>query len=183
MALKTYNRKCISSLILGLDPGSYHTGFSVIAVMQDSSVKILSYGVWSFLKTRKLAFRLGDLAKNLEDLLKKHDIDTLVLENIFLNKNVKTTFVLGQVRGVCLSVLARNKEGMEILEYSPTHVKKQITGQGHCSKEKLQEFLSKTYNLDFTGMLLDSSDAVAVALCGIKRNTGTEAMAIKNLRL
>ncbi|MBE8222183.1 MAG: crossover junction endodeoxyribonuclease RuvC [Bdellovibrionales bacterium] len=183
MTLKTNNRKCISGLILGLDPGSYHTGFAVIDAKQDLPVNVISYGVWHFLKTKSLALRLSDLAKNLEDLLKKYNIDTLVLENIFLDKNVKAAFVLGHVRGVCLAELAKKKSNIEILEYSPTYVKKQITGQGHCSKEKLQEFLYKTYNLDFTDMLLDASDAVAVALCGIKRKTTGDAIKKQNLRL
>lgn len=183
MALKTHNRKFISSLILGLDPGSYHTGFAIIEVKPKLPVNILSYGVWSFSKTKSLAFRLGDLAKSLEKLLEQYNIDTLVLENIFLDKNIKTAFALGQVRGVCLSMLAKRKANTDILEYSPTYIKKQITGYGHCSKEKLQEFLSKTYNLDFTDMLLDASDAVAVALCGIKRKTTEEVVKKQNLRL
>lgn len=169
MTLKTDNRKCISGLILGLDPGSYHTGFSVIERKNDSLSQVLTYGVWSFSKTKNLSLRLVDLTLNLEKLLKQYQIDTLVLENIFLDKNVKSAFVLGQVRGVCLSSVVRTKKDMEILEYSPTHVKKQITGQGNCSKEKLREFLTKTYALDFANMSLDASDAVAVGLCGVNK--------------
>ncbi|MBE8163066.1 MAG: crossover junction endodeoxyribonuclease RuvC [Bdellovibrionaceae bacterium] len=183
MTLKTDNRKGISRLILGLDPGSYHTGFAVIEEKHNLSINVLSYGVWNFSKVKKLPFRLGDLAKELEKLLEKYSIDTLVLENIFLDKNVKTSFVLGQVRGVCLSLLAKSKANVEFLEHSPTYVKKHITGNGHCSKEKVQEFLSKIHGIDFKDMLLDASDAVAVALCGVNSKTTEEALEKQNLRL
>lgn len=183
MALKTNNRKPISSLILGLDPGSYYTGFSVIESKNQELSKILSYGIWSFSKDKNLAFRLAELLKQLQDILKIYKIDTLVLENIFLAKNPKSAFILGHVRGACLAFLAKENKDINILEYTPTYIKKQITGRGHCSKEKMQEFLEKTYQVSFaqyknTG-LLDASDAVAIALCGIKRKTSKT----QNLRL
>lgn len=183
MALKTNNRKPISSLILGLDPGSYHTGFSVIELQNQDLSKVLSYGVWSFSKNQTVAFRLAELFTQLERLLKKYKIDTLVLENIFLGVNTKSAFILGHVRGVCLASLAKHNKNIQILEYTPTYVKKYITGKGHCSKVKMQEFLEKNYQLNFekykNTSLLDASDAVAIALCAVQRNT----IETQNLRI
>ena len=58
------------------------------------------------------------------------------MEEIFLASNVRSAFVLGQVRGVVLLVAA--KTSLPIFQYPPLVVKKAVVGYGQASKAQVQ---------------------------------------------
>jgi crossover junction endodeoxyribonuclease RuvC len=70
---------------------------------------------------------------------------------------------LGQARGV--AIIAALNSNLEISEYSPREVKKSVTGNGASTKEHVQYMVKTILSLTERVIEIDSSDALAVALC------------------
>ena len=86
----------------------------------------------------------------------------LAVENIFININPESSIKLAEARGVIFLSAAINK--IEINEYSPNQVKKNLVGYGHATKIQINEMLKRL----FPGINIynnDSGDALAVAIC------------------
>ena len=61
-------------------------------------------------------------------------------------------------------MLAASKQGIEVIEYAPTAVKKSVTGNGRAAKQQVQFMVKRLLNLK-EAPALDSSDALAIAMC------------------
>lgn len=84
----------------------------------------------------------------------------VVIEQIFLGKNVDSAFKLGHARGICMheAVVA----GAEVREYATRLVKKLVTGSGAADKMQVQMALQRLLQVSIEGTL-DASDALALA--------------------
>jgi crossover junction endodeoxyribonuclease RuvC len=161
-------------IILGIDPGSQVTGFGVIQVKADGSMKHVSHGVIAPPSTLDFYGRLSILAGEIETLIEKVRPDTVVVERIFLGKNADSAFKLGHVRGV--AVAAALKAGCKFVEYAARAVKKGVTGNGASSKEQVQVILYAALGLRGTPAKLDASDALALAFYHARENENDAAM-------
>lgn len=110
--------------------------------------------------------RLGLLLDELEHIFASRRPSCVVIENVFLGKNVSSALVLGQARGIVLAVAGRS--GSIVKEVATKTAKKSVTGRGDASKEDVRLVLDRA--LDFKGELfklpLDASDALALAYHG-----------------
>ena len=150
-----------SMMILGIDPGSQVTGFGLIKVKSDGSMRHVSHGVIAPPSSLEFYGRLAILAGEIEALIEKVQPDIVVVERIFFGKNVDSAFKLGHVRGV--AVAAALKAGCEFVEYAARAVKKGVTGNGASSKEQVQVILYAALGLRGTPAKLDASDALSLA--------------------
>ena len=57
------------------------------------------------------------------------------------------------------------KAGLSIAHYTPTMVKKSVTGNGQATKQQVQFMVARTLGLKERPKPLDASDALAIALC------------------
>lgn len=57
------------------------------------------------------------------------------MEEVFINKNPRSSISLCYARGVLLLTL--NTMNIQVFEYSSNYVKKSITGNGHAKKEQV----------------------------------------------
>jgi crossover junction endodeoxyribonuclease RuvC len=154
-------------LILGLDPGSLHTGYGVIE-KQGSSLLPIEAGRFSCPRDLPLPERLAHLTGRLQDLLARRPPDLAVLETPFHGMNVHSLIVLAQARGALLAVLAGR--GIEIREFSPAEVKSAVTGNGRAGKDqvaRMVRLLLATRGED--GWASDATDALAIAICCAQR--------------
>jgi len=154
-------------LILGLDPGSLHTGYGVIE-KQGSSLVPIEAGRFSCPRDLPLPERLAHLAGRLQELLARRPPDLAVLETPFHGMNVHSLIVLAQARGALLAVLAGR--GIEIREFSPAEVKSAVTGNGRAGKDqvaRMVRLLLAARGED--GWASDATDALAVAICCAQR--------------
>ena len=55
--------------------------------------------------------------------------------------------------------------GISITEYEPKKIKMAITGNGNASKEQVAKMLMQIFSIKELPKLLDSTDALAVAVC------------------
>jgi crossover junction endodeoxyribonuclease RuvC len=152
--------------ILGLDPGSVHTGYGLVE-KSGSRVRQLDCGRLSCRRGMSLPERLGYLARELERLIDRTQPELVVLEALFHGRNTRSLIVLAQARGALLSVLARRD--LEVREYSPAEVKSAITGNGRAGKEQVSRMVSLLLGVDGGKLTADATDALAVALCGARR--------------
>lgn len=152
--------------ILGLDPGSVHTGYGLVE-KTGSRVRKLDCGRISCRREMSLPRRLGYLAEELDRLIDRTEPQLVVLEALFHGRNTRSLIVLAQARGALLSVLARR--GLEVQEYSPAEVKSAITGNGRAGKEQVSRMVGLLLGVDGGKLTADATDALAVALCGARR--------------
>jgi crossover junction endodeoxyribonuclease RuvC len=149
-------------IILGVDPGTIITGYGIIEHIKNE-VSIIASGTIIPQKTKSLAPRLKEIYTELNRLIIKYEPDEFAIETAFYNKNVQSTLKIGYARGV--SLLAASMNDLKPSEYSPREVKKSIVGKGSASKEQVQYMIKTILNLNEKRLVLDESDALAVAVC------------------
>ena len=152
--------------IIGIDPGTATTGFSVIEV-KNKNVRLLDFGYIQTHKGLKHADRLNHIADDIEFLLKKWEPNLGAIEKLFFNKNIKTAISVAEARGVITQKLA--SKGIEVEEYGPSEIKSSVCGNGRADKKAVQKMVKLIMNLEKTPKPDDVADAIAVALCSANR--------------
>ena len=153
-------------LVLGLDPGSLHTGYGLVE-RRGSALRALDLGRFSCPQRLALPDRLAQLAQGLEGLLGRWQPETVALETPFHSLNSRSLIILAQARGALLAVLAGR--GFAIREYSPAEVKSAVTGNGRADKEQVARMVKLLLALEGDGWAADVTDALAVAICAAQR--------------
>jgi crossover junction endodeoxyribonuclease RuvC len=148
--------------ILGLDPGSRHTGFGFVE-KHGSRLVALTHGRISCSGQLSLPARITRITAELEELLTKWEPHVVALETPFHGLNVRSLIVLAQARGALLAVLGRH--GHDIREYSPAEVKSAVTGHGRSDKQQVAKMVQMILSLRDQKVSADATDALAVAIC------------------
>ena len=152
-------------LILGIDPGSLHTGYGLVEKTGrgGTTFRVVDAGRFSGPRDLALPARLARLAAGLQELLDRHPPDLAALESPFHGMNARSLIVLAQARGALLAALAGR--GIEIREYTPAEVKSAVTGNGRADKEQVARMVRLLLGVAGGGWPSDATDALAVALC------------------
>lgn len=149
--------------ILGIDPGSQKLGWGIIDIDQRDKIISVEHGTIVAEKGPFLS-RLAMISSEIMQLCAKAQADVAVIEKLFLGKNADSAFKLGHVRGVC--IVESQRQGAEIIEYTPREVKKAICGSGSADKYTVQRLLYAQLGIvDNHGQNFDASDALAMAYC------------------
>ena len=154
-------------LILGLDPGSRHTGFALLEARGDQ-LDAVDFGRFSCPATQPVPRRLASLVEQLTDLLDRQPPQVAVLETPFHGLNSRSLVVLAESRGALLATLA--SRNIEITEYSPAEVKSAVAGNGRADKKQVARMVSVLLALDAGNLSSDASDALAIAICYAHRS-------------
>ena len=149
-------------IILGIDPGTATTGFSIIKD-EKGKQELLDFGVIITDKSKKSEIRLREIYESLNKIIKKWQIDEVSVELVFFNTNAKTVLAVGESRGG--GKLAAAKGDLPIFEYTPLQVKMALTGYGRAEKSQVGRMVQKTFKLKFIPKPDDAADAVAIGLC------------------
>lgn len=158
----------IGKTILGLDPGSRHTGFGLLRMEPGAEgVTRLASGALRLDEDRPFAERLPDLRDGIVRLIRDHRPDEAAIETCFVARSVRSALVLGHVRGVLLLLCL--DAGLEVYEYSPAEIKRSITGSGNASKAQVSRMLPRLMLRPPEQPSEDESDALAAAYCHLTR--------------
>ena len=149
-------------VIFGIDPGIATVGYGVVEY-NANKFRMLEYGTVETPAGMELAVRLEGIFDKLSFLLQKHDPDAIAVEELFFNNNVKTAITVAHGRGVAL--LAAQKSGKPVYEYTPLQVKQAITGYGRAEKKQVMEMVKLFLGLDKIPKPDDAADALAMAIC------------------
>ena len=130
--------------------------------IENRAFRALEYGCIRAKKGAPLAFRLNEIFTDAESVLQKYRPEEVVVENAFYAKNVRTTLILGHVRGILL--LAGKRCGANVVELSPREIKRFVTGNGAASKTRVQFMATRHLGLKEPPRPIDAADALACAL-------------------
>ena len=89
------------------------------------------------------------------------------MEEPFVGRNAKTAIILGMARGGILAALAA--ENIPAYAYAPTVAKRAVTGSGGAEKERIAFLLAAEFGISVANIPLDSTDALALAMCHLQR--------------
>ena len=148
--------------ILGIDPGFAIVGYGVIQ-SENSRLLPVDYGVITTDADMPMPVRLARIYDGLTALLQLYKPDCAAFEELFFCNNVKTAINVGQARGVLL--LAAQKSGLPLYEYTPMQIKMNTTGNGHADKKQVQAMVKLMLNLKAVPKPDDAADALAAAIC------------------
>ncbi|MFT4047137.1 MAG: crossover junction endodeoxyribonuclease RuvC [Solimonas sp.] len=161
--------------IIGIDPGSRHTGYGIIDSERGRARMIAAGRISTASGT--MPQRLLQIQRELGALLAEFGPMEAAIEEVFVNKNAQTALVLGQARGVALCTLAQG--GLDVAAYAAAQVKQALTGSGRAEKLQVQHMVKALLNLQGR-MAVDASDALAIALThaqvrGVRERSGVAA--------
>ena len=163
-------------IIMGLDPGLATIGYAFIK-LEGSSYRPLHYGAIITQAQTPINRRLEEIYQGMTQLIDKYQPDELAIEELFFNKNVKTAIAVAQARGV--ELLAGQRKGLPIYEYTPLQVKQGLVGYGRASKSQVQQMVKLLLHLEEVPKPDDVADALAIALIHGQTGNRKEAFRLK----
>ena len=146
--------------ILGIDPGLLHTGWAIIDTA-GSSRKYVASGVILPKTTGTLPERLSIIFREVSKLIDTFSPDACSIEITFVNKNPKTTLILGHARAA--AIVAISTRDIPVYEYEPNKIKKALTGAGHADKSAIDKMV-KILLPAAKPKSADEADAIAIAI-------------------
>ncbi len=163
-------------IVLGIDPGTRHTGFGVIEA-EGRAETVLDYGSLAPPAKADLMVRLQQIGEGVDALIGKFRPDELAIEMPFMGKNAQAMLKLGQVQGFVMKAALDHQ--IPVTQYAPREIKKAVVGSGSAAKEQVWYMVQQQLRLtDDRG--LDASDALAVALCHLHRTERGPAAKFKD---
>lgn len=152
-------------VVMGVDPGYAIVGWGAVAY-KSNSYKPLGFGAITTDADTDFNKRLQIIYDEIYTLLNRCRPDAMAIERLYFTTNQKTAIMVAEARGVIL--LAAQKLGIPIFEYTPLQVKTTVTGYGKAKKPQVMEMTRRLLNLKEVPKPDDTADALAIALCHIQ---------------
>lgn len=150
-------------IVLGVDPGTAVTGYGVVARRPGGAVRLLECGVIRTSPELPLARRIREVYEGIVEILDRHRPHAAAVEDVFQGKNVRSALTLGHARGAIL--LAVTLGEIPLAEYTPSEIKKAVTGTGKATKDQVAFMVQQQLRLREPPSPADAADGVAAALC------------------
>ena len=151
--------------VLGIDPGSRKTGFGVVE-RRGNLYRCVTQGTAGASARLDMPHRIHAIVRRIETVIAEFTPDCMAVEEAFYHESVRSTLVLGHVRGALL--VAGVARGVEVAEYTPREVKLSVAGSGAAAKEQVEFMVRRLLGLK-SPLQADAADALAVALCHLHR--------------
>ena len=155
-------------IVLGIDPGTLHTGLGIVEV---EGRRETALGVETVHLPPKLdhTLRLQRIYEGVIAAIDAHHPDEVAVELPFMGKNAQSALKLGRAQAAVM--LAAMHREVPVAQYTPAEVKKAVVGNGRAAKEQVGFMVRSRLGLtEDHGE--DAHDALAVALCHAARVTG-----------
>lgn len=149
-------------IILGIDPGVATIGFGLVRAERNRN-QLLRYGVITTPPGISLSNRLLQISNDMEELIHAFHPDEMAVEELFFTKNITTGIAVAHGRGVIL--LAAEKLGVPVFEYTPMQVKQAVVGYGKAEKRQVMLMTQRLLHMKEIPRPDDAADALALAIC------------------
>ncbi len=149
-------------VILGIDPGVATIGFGVINAERQKNT-LIQYGTITTPAGIPLASRLLQISNDMEELIHLFQPDEMAIEELFFSTNITTGISVAHGRGVIL--LAAEKLGVPVFEYTPIQVKQAVVGYGKADKKQVMLMTQRLLHMNRLPRPDDAADALAIAIC------------------
>ena len=111
------------------------------------------------------------IAERAGEIMDRYRPDCVAVEEAFYHESVRSTLVLGHVRGALL--VAAVGRGLEVAEYTPREVKMSVVGSGAAAKQQVAFMVRRLLGLR-GALQQDAADALAIAICHLNRSAHGE---------
>ncbi|MFP4214060.1 MAG: crossover junction endodeoxyribonuclease RuvC [Desulfohalobiaceae bacterium] len=149
-------------VVLGLDPGSRCTGYGLVQELS-GELRLLHTGCIRTSSGQALSQRLGRIFQALASIILEFGPQEAAVEDVFVARNTASALKLGQARGAAIAACASLE--LQVFTYEPNLIKKSLVGAGKADKNQVAFMAGRLLNADPKGWSLDSSDALAAAIC------------------
>lgn len=149
--------------VMGIDPGLTRCGLSVVQAGRGRTVYPVSVGVVRTPSDAELAERLLRLSQAVGEWMDDYTPDVIAIERIFERGNVST--VMNTAHAVGVLILAAAERGLPVHMYTPSEVKKAISGNGRADKKQMTVMITRILGLAEAPKPADAADALALAVC------------------
>ncbi len=167
--------------VLGIDPGLTRCGIGIVDSTGPQKLQLVDVGVIKTDPDADLDQRLLQLESELVKWIQKYKPDVIAVERVFSQLNIRTAMSTGQAAGVALLLAAKSK--IKVVMHTPTEVKAAVTGSGRADKKQVAEMVKRLLKLKEIPKPVDSTDALALAICHHWRGVGNDRLvAAKNKR-
>jgi len=131
-------------LILGIDPGFAIVGFGVVEAGRNQQ-RLIRCGTITTQAGIALPARLRQISDDMEQLILQFRPEAMAVEELFFSTNVTTGIGVAQARGVILVAAERN--GVPIYEYTPGQIKQAVVGYGKAEKRQVMDMTRRLLRL------------------------------------
>lgn len=149
--------------VMGIDPGLTRCGLSVVQAGKGRRVVPIAVGVVRTPSDAELAERLVRISRAVGDWMDDYRPDVVAMERIFERGNVST--VMHTAHAVGVLILTAAERNIPVHMYTPSEVKKAISGNGRADKKQMTTMITRILGLTEAPKPADAADALAIAVC------------------
>jgi crossover junction endodeoxyribonuclease RuvC len=155
---------------MGVDPGLTRCGWAVVA----AELEAIEFGLISSPPAADPRDRIGQITLELAAIISRLKPDYIAIERVFAQQNLRSVMGVAQISGALLAEAYR--EQIPVHFFTPTEVKSTVAGSGRATKDQVGNMVSTTLRLATVPKPADVADALAVAVCAIRKGVaGTSA--------
>lgn len=161
--------------VLGVDPGLTRCGVGVVEGSPGRPLRMIAFGVIRTPADAHVPDRLLLVERGLEHWLAEHEPESVAVERVFSQHNVRT--VMGTAQASAVAMLCSARRGLPVALHTPSEVKAAVTGTGRADKAQVAAMVTRLLRLDAPPRPADAADALALAVCHIWRGAATGRIA------
>lgn len=146
---------------IGIDPGCTVTAWAIFK-------KDILHEYGSIRAKSDMSFedKVFFIINKLKYIIEKYNIKQGAIENSYVNMlNPYSSLKLATLRGSIMALF--NLNNIKVHIFTPTQIKKTITGNGHASKEDIVKKVQEITNIHIKSK--DINDAIATCICLLKQ--------------
>jgi crossover junction endodeoxyribonuclease RuvC len=159
--------------VLGVDPGLTRCGLGVVEGVPGRPPRLVAVGVVRTDAGAEIAARLLAIESEIERWLDQHQPDTVAVERVFSQHNVRT--VMGTAQAGAVAIVCAARRGLPVALHTPSEVKAAVTGNGRADKDQVTLMVSRLLRLTDPPRPADAADALALAICHLWRTPAIQA--------
>ena len=153
--------------VLGVDPGLTRCGLGVVEGVPGRPPVLIATGVVRTGAEEDIAARLLAIEVEVERWLDRYQPDTVAVERVFAQHNVRT--VMGTAQAGAVAIVCAARRGLPVALHTPSEVKAAVTGSGRADKEQVTLMVMRLLRLTDRPRPADAADALALAICHLWR--------------
>src|SRR6266516_8000124 len=161
--------------VLGVDPGLTRCGLGVVDGLTGRPPVLVAAGALLTPAVADIAARLLALEENIDRWLAEYRPDTVAVERVFSQHNVRT--VMGTAQAGAVAILCAARRGIPVALHTPSEAKAAVTGNGRADKAQVTVMVTRLLQLKTPPRPADTADALALAICHLWRGAAERRLA------
>ena len=162
--------------VLGIDPGLTRCGLGVVDGVPGRPPGLVAVGVIRTVAGDEISARLLAIEEEIERWLTEYRPDTVAVERVFSQRNVRT--VMGTAQASAVAIVCAARRGLPVALHTPGEVKAAVTGNGRAGKDQVTTMVMRLLRMPDRPRPADAADALALAICHLWRDTATHRRAV-----